>query len=273
MLIYHLNNRKSEQSCKKKSKLINMESGFTLIEISLVLLIVTILLGYTVSIYPVQQELKQYRAANEEMDSIFLYLIRFAQVNGRLPCPDKSATGIFDGLEDLDTSNDCKSIYANLPGKTIGIPGTYNEEGSLLDPWGRPYRYAISDGAATSDDADDFSDRDNIKSQGINVMKGDIYICDNSAATGNDLNCVAAGSNEVMSRVAAVVVSTGKDRGDSTSNIQAENMDNFDDGASNDRVFIYTQRSEKSGSEYDDVVKWLPTNLLLSKLIEAGKLP
>jgi hypothetical protein len=87
------------------------------------------------------------------------------------------------------------------------------------------------------------------------------------------LNCTAAGSNEVMNRVAAVVVSTGKDRGDSTSNIQAENKDNFDNGAINDRVFVYSQRSDKSGAEYDDLVKWLPTNLLLSKLIEAGQLP
>ncbi len=249
------------------------ESGFTLIEISLVLLIVTILLGYTVSIYPVQQELKQYRAANEEMDSILQYLIRFTQVNGRLPCPDKSAGGAYDGLEDLDGSNDCKSIYANLPGKSLGIPGDYNEQGSLLDPWGRPYRYAISDGTATTNDADDFSDRDNIRTQGISGMKGDIFICDDSATVGNDLNCAAAGSNEIMSRVAAVVVSTGKDRGNSSSNIQAENLDNFDNGVSIDRVFIYAQRSEKSGVEYDDVVKWLPTNLLLAKLIDAGRLP
>ncbi len=249
-------------------------AGYTLVEVSLVLLIVTILLGYSLGMYPVQQELKQYRAADSEMDSIIQHLLHFAEINGRLPCPDKSdGAGKFDGVEDFDVSNDCKSIYANLPAKSLGIPGNYNDEGSLIDPWGRPYRYAISDGAATSDDADDFSHRDIIKSQGITAMKGDIYICDDSPSTGDYLNCTAAGSNEVMNRVAAVVVSTGKDRGDSTSNIQAENKDNFDNGAINDRVFVYSQRSDKSGAEYDDLVKWLPTNLLLSKLIEAGQLP
>ncbi|MGK0399115.1 MAG: prepilin-type N-terminal cleavage/methylation domain-containing protein, partial [Gammaproteobacteria bacterium] len=60
--------------------------GFTLIEISIVLLIVAILLGYTVALFPVQQELKQYRTANAEMERIIDAVYAYAQVNGRLPC-------------------------------------------------------------------------------------------------------------------------------------------------------------------------------------------
>ena len=43
----------------------NNQTGFTLIEIAIVLLIVTILLGYTVALFPRQQELKQYRAVEQ----------------------------------------------------------------------------------------------------------------------------------------------------------------------------------------------------------------
>ena len=63
------------------------QSGFTLVEIAIVLLIVTILLGYTVALFPRQQELKQYRAVEKEMDELIEAIIGFAQVNGRLPCP------------------------------------------------------------------------------------------------------------------------------------------------------------------------------------------
>ena len=64
------------------------QTGFTLVEIAIVLLIVTILLGYTVAMFPIQQELKQYRKVDSELDDIIGHLIGFAQVNGRLPCPD-----------------------------------------------------------------------------------------------------------------------------------------------------------------------------------------
>ena len=59
------------------------QSGFTLIEIAIVLLIVVIILGYTVAMFPIQQELKQYRKAEADMNSIIEHLIAFAQVNGR----------------------------------------------------------------------------------------------------------------------------------------------------------------------------------------------
>ncbi len=247
-------------------------AGFTLIEVSLVLLIVTILLGYSLGVYPVQQELKQYRAAQTEMDSIIQRLLYFAEINGRLPCPDTSTGGTVNGQEDLNGPGKCRSIYAYLPGRDLGMQGNYDSNNRLLDPWGQPYRYGVS--SSTSNAADNFVDRNQIRAQGVDGMNGDIFICDDSNTTGANANCSTVSGNEVMSRVAAIVVSTGKDRGRTpTSNIQAENQDNFNNSSTADHVYIYAQRSDASGAEYDDLVKWLPTNLLLSKLIEAGQLP
>ena len=56
------------------------QRGFTLVEIAIVLLIVSILLGYTVALFPKQQELKQYRAAEAEMDQIVDAIIGFTQI-------------------------------------------------------------------------------------------------------------------------------------------------------------------------------------------------
>ena len=67
---------------------IRLQQGFTLVEVAIVLLIVAILLGYSVAMFPVQQDLKKYRKLDRDMDDIVAHLIGFAQVNGRLPCPD-----------------------------------------------------------------------------------------------------------------------------------------------------------------------------------------
>jgi hypothetical protein len=65
-----------------------------------------------------------------------------------------------------------------------------------------------------------------------------------------------------------VVISLGKDRGTIASNVQAENTDDFHDGT-NDKVYIFAPRSDT----YDDVVKWIPANLLFSRMIQADQLP
>lgn len=167
------------------------QNGFTLIEIAIVLMVITILLGYTVAMFPVQQELKQYGQANAEMDEIIDSLVGFAQINGRLPCPDTNVTtgagfsATIDGLEDPadDYQNDaspytfddpasansdnqvdnipdgCLAYYGYLPAGTLGLNGDFDASGRLLDPWGQPYRYHVS--AINADFNGDNDDADN----------------------------------------------------------------------------------------------------------------
>ncbi|MCP4765370.1 MAG: type II secretion system protein [Gammaproteobacteria bacterium] len=121
-----------------------IQSGFTLVEIAIVLLIVTILLGYTVALFPRQQQLKQYRALDRQMDEVIEAVIGYAQVNGRLPCPSIPNSL---GLEDYDdTNNDgCDNYGGFVPMNTLGLNGRLNEDSLLLDPWGNPYRYYVTD--------------------------------------------------------------------------------------------------------------------------------
>lgn len=248
------------------------QGGFTLIEIAIVLLVVTILLGYTVALFPIQQELKQYRQANLEMDQIMASLVAFAQINARLPCPDTTRGGnVVDGFEDRKNLDDCEAFYNFLPGRTLALDGDYDSSGRLLDPWGQPYRYAVSEVTSTDGDVD-LVTVNGVRNEGIAVAIPDLFICDDSNANGNDIDCSDVSGNDVVLNVAAVVVSTGKDRGTILSNIQRENTDSFDDGK-DDKVYIYSTRNDTPGSEYDDVVKWLSTNVLYSKMIEAGQLP
>ena len=265
--------------------------GFTLIEIAIVVMVVAILLGYTVALFPVQQEIKQYREAERELERAIEHLIAFAQVNGRLPCPDTDrASGDVDGFEDPDPPlpnpvTQCEAYYGYLPARTLGMTGDYgadpaypNNPGVLLDPWGMGYRYAVSQSNAGGDTDEDFVTANGIRAEGMAAAfdtlnnRPDLHICDDSAATGNDDDCTDVTGGVVVPNVAAVVLSLGKDRGRIASNIQTENSDNFEDGE-DDKVFILAPRNENAGTEFDDLIRWIPTTRLFAKMIEAEQLP
>ena len=298
------------------------QTGFTLIEIAIVLLIVSILLGYTVALFPRQQELKQYRAVDREMDEIIASLIGFAQINGRLPCPDTSGgvgnvpgtvNGVLDGIEDTadnvvnnpvagtnpfgvdgDGADDnifdgeidgCLAYSGFVPARTLGINGDFNATGQLLDPWGGAYGYFISDidvdANGDGDDGDgdigigdDLVTPNGIRDEGLTNVDPDLFICDDSTELGLDLNCDDVTGNQVIANVAVVIISLGKsyELGAGSTNIQRENFDNFNDGTL-DKVYISTTRSDVAGAQFDDVVKWISTTSLFSKMIEADQLP
>lgn len=283
-----------------KGIIFKRQKGFTLIEIAIVLMIVTILLGYTVAMFPIQQELKQYRQAESDMNKILDNLIAFAQVNGRLPCPDTdgdinatTVNGVIDGLEDdddlIDNStslagadgiiDDCKAYFGYLPRATLGISGDLDSQGRLLDPWGEPYYYAVSeanndtDSDATTAAAIDLISPNGIQEEGLsNNLQFDLNICTDSDTLGNDLTCSDVSGTSVIDGVTAVIISTGKDKNQVASNIQAENVDDLHDGGS-DKVYIDSTRNDTTNAEYDDVVRWLSPNFLFSKMIEAERLP
>ena len=250
--------------------------GFTLVEIAIVLLIVTILLGYTVAMFPIQQDLKKYRQVDREMDEIIEHLIAFAQVNGRLPCPDTSTDAVapvntIDGVEDRVGTNDCEAFFGFLPGRTLGLNGDYDAAGRLVDPWGSGYGYAVSN--IDNGGADRILVTANgIRTEGMALVIPDLFLCeDNTTVPGDDIDCSVgeANSPEVAANVAAVVISLGKDAVlPASSNIQAENVDDFHDG-SNDKVYIAAPHRD----DYDDEVRWISTNLLFSRLIAAEQLP
>jgi prepilin-type N-terminal cleavage/methylation domain-containing protein len=121
-------------------KVAKFQKGFTLIEIAIVVLILSILMGTAVTIIPKQQEISRYRAADREMDKIIDTIIGFAQINSRLPCPANFDSA---GVENV-TGNYCANYGGFVPVSTLGINGRLNAATLLLDPWGNPYRYYVS---------------------------------------------------------------------------------------------------------------------------------
>jgi prepilin-type N-terminal cleavage/methylation domain-containing protein len=286
--------------------LIRIQSGFTLIEIAMVLLIVTILLGYTVALFPRQQELKQYRAVEQEMDEIIAAIVGFAQVNGRLPCP---AIPNSIGLESGGGGADCGFFGGFVPVNTLGFTGKLNGDSLLLDPWGNPYRYYVSD----SDFNGGASGADFVRSGEMQVvglvdsdldnyidLDGMYLICDVGDATLNQLcdapaNPIfgnAAGATGPYAGAPFVLISHGKDwneaaaTGDQLINMGSSTTTALGMGAvPTGNVYLlkdvnaatpettFVKRLTGFADDFDDVVKWAPPGILFSKMIEAGQLP
>ena len=141
----------------------------------------------------------------------------------------------------------------------------------LTDPWGAGYRYAISDVASGGNRV--LVTANGIRNAGMANVTPNLFLCTDNTVLSFDLDCGdTTGGADVLGtngEVAAVIISLGRDREiPATSNIQAENIDDFNDGT-DDRVYIYAPRSD----DYDDIVRWLPTNLLFSRMIPAEQLP
>ena len=281
-------------------------SGFTLIEIAIVLVVLTILLGYTMAMVPVQQELKQYQQANKEMDLILESLYAFAQTKGYLPCPAWSSditnptpTNTSNGLEcrgddatakncdGSDPSADkCDVLLGYLPGKTLGLNGHYSAVNQLLlDPWGQPYLYRITNVTVAANEVFTLTNgiKTVVQNTGFYDLNPDLTICSadpSSTSEGSDSKCTNAtqtvfgASSSPCSATdthcaVAVVLSKGKNKlgnASGTSWVQRENLDD-------DEVFVKTTYTDAANSEYDDVVKWVSPNVLYSKMIDAGQLP
>jgi len=275
------------------------QDGFTLIEISIVLLIVTLLLGYTLAMFPIQQELKQYREAKQEMARIKEAVIGFAQVNGRLPCPALPNTG---GSE-VVTATGCSEFGGFVPATTLGLSGSFNADRLLLDPWGNPYRYYVTDSDFDGTNAD-FVTPGEMRKVGLIDSDGDDYIdldpnlivCASESSnsddcSGNDYRVGEPDGNSphvAYAGAPVVLISTGRNGAQAPASAEEqENGDqrvNADLGIAlgpsgndyllndidTDTVFALPDGQRE---DFDDLVEWISSNRLFGKMIEAGQLP
>ena len=278
------------------------QSGFTLIEVAIVLLIVAILLGYTVALFPRQQDLKKYRAVEVEMDRVIEAIIGFAQVNGRLPCPAVPNSG---GDEDGGGAVDCNNYGGFVPVNTLGLTGKLNQDTLLLDPWGNPYRYYVTNNDFNGIGGSDFVRNGEMRAVGLVDSNADNYIdldgryliCDDNGTTIDD-ECT--GANEVFGNASGtgqyagapfVLLSQGRNWNEGAAvNDELENiggdLSNTDlgiaNGPSGNEYLLkdvaagettFVRRPSGFADDFDDVVRWVSPNILYSKMIEAGQLP
>ena len=244
---------------------VNLRSaGFSLIEMAVVMLIVGLLLnGLFVALGDTAVS-RNRSAATTELESITEAMYGHAQTTGRLPCPALVTSA---GVEAPNGGGVCTSAHGFVPATTLGIQGSIDTNGLLLDPWGNPYRYSVS-----------------VLASGGNRVFTSVAGMQSQFAVGalpvnNNLICIAGaiacGAPVYANSVPALVYSMGADWASFTSALQLENANSVVAGfrmASNND-FANSDYSEEGANAFDDILVWIPPNILFSRMISAGKLP
>jgi prepilin-type N-terminal cleavage/methylation domain-containing protein len=230
---------------------LKQKTGFTLVEMAVVLAIVGLMLGGLLVPISAQMDQKNYSKTQQDMGEIREALIGYGLSHGYLPCP---AISFSDGAEDRKADGTCNTRAGFLPWAELGVP--------KLDSWGHLYRYSVRLTYADS-------------STKISLISsGDITLRTRDS-TNNLVNLSNAGA------IPAVVVSFGKngvygfsDDGVQVGNSSTTNTDEVTNG-SGSTSFVSRNYTDVTtgGGEFDDLVIWISPNVYFNRMIAAGQLP
>ena len=255
-----LNTQRRPESTKSS---IAFSSGFSLIEMAMVLLIIGLLLNGLLVAIGENNTNRMRSDTNAQLEQIREALYGFAQINGRLPCPANTTSA---GSESNSGGGNCSNSASGfVPGVQLNIQGSYNSEGLLVDPWGNPYRYAVSTLSLSSNYV--FTSSTVLKSWFAGTTPlGGTWLC-----VSDTVNC---GAVQLATTVPAIVYSLGASPTFANAK-QAENVGATLGGlaVAGDREFVDAQYSEDSVEFFDDILVWLSPSILTSRLVSAGKLP
>ena len=151
--------------------------------------------------------------------------------------------------------------YGFLPAVTLGLVGPRNSSGALLDGWNQPLHYAVSAADHPSRGqvgASDYTTSDELREVGMSELASELEIC--AVAASGD--CPA--EQLLANQVPVVFFSTGK--ATQASMTEGENLDG-------DNVYVSHPYSQVVENRFDDHVRWIPENILLYRLLQAGVVP
>lgn len=230
-------------------------SGFTLVEIAVVLTIIGLLLGGLMPTLSAQMESQHLNETRKQMNEIKDALTGFAIVNGRLPCPsDGAASSGNELVTGSGVAAACTLTKGVLPWATLGV----NE----IDGWGRRFTYRVT---ANYADGADGTGASCAITAGVSFQ-----LC---SSANLDVKAISGGSN-IAINVPAVIVSHGKNGlgaypAGGGAQIGVTTGDELENA--NDNNTFVSHDPVQNG--FDDLVVWLSPNVLANRMLMAGKLP
>ena len=262
------------------------QSGFTLIEIAVVLVIIGILVGSFIGTFADRIETTRRENTSKQLEDIRSAILGFVSAWGRLPCP---STTISTGLE-APAGGVCTLQHGFVPGRTLGINGAYNRDNLLIDSWGNPIRYSVTTSATGLSVPNAFttSGAGGIRDSGMDVLVPDLVVCDGDSTSGT---ACAGGANPLIDNAPFILLSLGKDGSEfvapaAPGSDQGENASEFEVPLNaggenlaytvgNNRVFVSKGYSsvDAAAGQFDDIIIWESQYIIYSRMIEAGQLP
>jgi prepilin-type N-terminal cleavage/methylation domain-containing protein len=238
----------------------HIQCGFTLVEIAIVLFIVGLLTRTLLEPIAIAQKHRQFDLTRSELqqvkDSVHAHLV----AHGYLPCPH-AGSKVNQLSSDHTSGVECEVLEGSVPAVLLGLSGAIDSNGSLLDVWNRPYRYAVSLSNHTTKGNQRFPDwttRGEASNVGLRYLSSNLVLCVEPSQAACAKNKVRANN------LAFVVLSLGQDV--SASGAQLENQDG-------DETYIINPLSIRADSPFDDQIVWSSTQDVLYWMLRAGWLP
>lgn len=230
--------------------------GFTLIEMAIVLIILTLVVGGALVPLNAQIELRRRTETRKALDDIKEALIGYAIANNVLPCPsavDSSNIPTGFALTACNSTNN----FGYLPWATLGV--------TKQDAWGNLFRYSVSPNFTTPFTL--------ATTRSITIKSRD--------SAGNQINIT--NTNDIP----AVIISHGANAYGARSgdgilqfvppNFSTNNPDEYTNTTNSTLFFSRTPAPAGTaatvGGEFDDMIVWISPNILFNRMVAAGKLP
>lgn len=259
------------------------QPGFSLVELAMVLLIVSILMAGILMPLSIQRDVRGYADTKRTMDDIREALIGFALANGRLPCPASQsvADGTAGAGTELLSGNVCTSYTGVIPWVTLSVPET--------DEWGGRFTYRVSSVFADAIAAATYGCAPTVnptQSSFALCASGDMQVKSRTTSKATyDL------TSATVTQPPAVFISHGKNGSGAyrTTGAQipappAARADELANATSTTTIFYSREKQDASSScsdttgttpmcEFDDLVAFVPLVTLMNRMVVSYKLP
>ena len=219
------------------------QSGFSLLELSIVLIIFGLLAGGLLMPLNAQREIADERRVRQQLDLTLETLYGFAISHGRLPCP--AAPGLSSDSAGAG-EEDCSRQHGVIPWRTLSLSET--------DPWGQRLTYYVR-ASFTGIPAADARAAFRLDSAGnANIRPG------------------ASSGIKHADALPAVLVSHGRNgTGGYRSDGQRTPASHPDENENADADLIFVNRL--ADESFDDHLTWINPAILNARLLAAGRLP
>jgi len=221
-----------------------IERGFSLIELSIALIIFGLLAGSLLGQTTGQRRLLTEQRARAQLELSLEALYGFAISQGRLPC---AADPTLDSSHQNAGEEDCTPNKSGvLPWRTLALPET--------DPWGQRLSYYAHE-SFTAKLSSEARASFTLESEGkLNIRPGTYT------------------NHTVADKLPAVIVSHGRNGlGGYRSNGQRRPATHPDEARNADNSMGFINRPPDN--QYDDLTVWIVPTVLNARMLAAGRLP
>jgi type II secretory pathway pseudopilin PulG len=250
-------------------------TGFSLVELSIAVLIMALLLGSILVPLQSQVRIRKLGETDRLLAQAREALLGYVAANGYFPCPASStsngqeaspshATGTCNASVTFATA-----LVGFLPAVTLGFTPV-DGSGYALDAWGLPQnriRYAVAN-ATVNGVTNPFTRTSGMRNATMASIASAttlLYVC--RTGTGVTATGCAVSTDELSDNTIAVIWSLGENAPTGGS------APHEDKNLSNTRVFVLAPYSTNAGSVFDDQLTWIGPPMVFNRMVAAGMLP